>query len=108
MTSNVFHGNGILDRQAMALAFYTRFVDKYTSVSGQTWYIVCRLAVMIGSRACRRRTGEGHADMIVEHDDLSNGTRILQLQRGLLLHAQHDNILSPQTDLHVQSSEPMS
>lgn len=37
VASNVFHRNGILNGQAMALAFYPCFVDENSAISSQTY-----------------------------------------------------------------------
>ena len=36
-------------------------------------------------------TGKGDADVVVEHGDFTDGSRILQLQGRLLLHAEDDD-----------------
>lgn len=36
--------------------------------------------------------------MVVEHDDLADGARVLELEDGLLLYAEDDDILSADTD----------
>lgn len=48
-------------------------------------------------------TGKGKADMIVQHGNLPDSTGILQLQHGLLLHAQYDNVLAADADLREMS-----
>ena len=45
-------------------------------------------------------TGKGETDVIVEHDDLSHRSWVLQLEDRLLFHTQDHDVLPTQTHLN--------
>lgn len=44
-------------------------------------------------------TSEGHADMIIEHDDFSYCAWVLQLEHRLLFYTKYNHVLASYTDL---------
>lgn len=44
-------------------------------------------------------TSKRKAYMVIQHDDLADGSRVLKLQNRLLLDTKDDNVLAPYTDL---------
>ena len=46
-------------------------------------------------------TGESNADVLIEHGNLADCSRVLQLKEGLLLNAQHHRVLALDADLWV-------
>jgi hypothetical protein len=100
VAGDVFNGDRVLHGEAMALALYPGLVNQHAAVRSQTFVI----QISSTSLAPRReRTGEGKADVIVQHHGLANRTGILQLQDRLLLHAEDDNVLAPHSHLNNHS-----
>ena len=53
--------------------------------------------------SARARTCERERDVVIERDDLADRARVLELQDGLLLDAEHDDVVAPHADLFVRS-----
>lgn len=85
MLGDVLDADGVLDGQTMGLAFHTSLVDQDTTIS--------------------RQSSECQADVIVEHGDLADGTRILQLQGGFLFDTEHDDVLTLDADCTGASAD---
>jgi hypothetical protein len=64
MPGNVFHGNGILDRQTVTLTFHSRLVDQHPSVCSEAYIVSDQRAAP--KMACERViTCERETNMII-------------------------------------------
>ena len=97
MSSNIFNGNGVFDSQTVALAFYSGLVDEHSTISCESWVI--QIAGQLIKTNVSTPTGKGKTNVIVKHDNFSNGSRILKLQDRFLLDAQDNYILSSNPNL---------
>ena len=78
MPGDVLDRDGVLDGQAVGLAFHACAVDEDASVGGQA--------------------GKAEADVVVEHGRLADGSRVLELEDGFLLDGEDDAVLAADAD----------
>lgn len=79
------HGDGILERQLVRLALDAGVVHEYAGVGTQS--------------------GEGEHDVLVDAVNLADGPVVLQRGDRLLLHADHNAVLSAHSDLNKGMNE---
>ncbi len=96
MSRDIFDRDRVLHGQAMALALYARLVDQDTTVRGEACMAFCTCLQVAQAKT---RTSEGKADVVVQHGDLANCPRILQLEDRLLLYTEHNDVLPAHADL---------
>lgn len=104
MSRNIFHCHWILDRQPMVLTFHSSPVDEYATIGVESY--TNHVAESLEKNYTL--TGECEAYVIIQHDNLANRSRILELKHGLLLYTQHHNILTADSDLHTSHLESFS
>lgn len=75
---DVLDRDGVLDGQAVGLAFHACAVDEDASVG--------------------RQAGKAEADVVVEHGRLADGSRVLELEDGFLLDSEDDAVLAADSD----------
>jgi hypothetical protein len=98
VSSNIFNGDGVFDGKTVALAFYSGPVDKDPAIGCES----CGFKSLISSLNkwdMPIPTGKSKTNVIIEHDNFANGSRILKLQDRFLLDAQDNYILASNPDL---------
>jgi hypothetical protein len=98
MSSNIFNGNRVFDGKAVALAFYSGLVDEHSTISCEALGFKS-LVEWWSKRDGSTPTGKGKTNVIIEHDNFANSSRILKLQDRFLLYAQDNYILSSNPNL---------
>lgn len=102
---NVLDADRVLDRKAVGLALDARLVDQNPAVRSEAWQAMEQQHSVSISPARLARVGPNpptrkrHADMVVEQRDLAHSTRVLQLQRRLLLDTKNDDACAADADL---------
>lgn len=104
MSRDILDRDWVLYREAMALTLHPCLVDEHASIGGETYdwksITTSRLPRVHRLRPSPELTGKGETNVIVEHDDLSYRSWVLQLEDGLLFDTQDHHVLPAHTHLN--------